>query len=82
MRDDRWNFCTAVGYEDEDGDELFDLTNDPEEEINVAQAYPEIVAANRTEVETVIGQPLPGRMIEVCDSAPGPMTVWLSKKLK
>ena len=82
VRDDRWNFCTAVGYEDEDGDELFDLTNDPEEEINVAQAHPEIVAAYRTEVEAVIGQPLPGRMIEVCDPAPGPMTVWLSKKLK
>ena len=31
VRDDRWNFCTSVGYKDEKGDELFDVRNDPEE---------------------------------------------------
>ena len=29
VRDDRWNFCTAVGYADEGGDELFNLDQRP-----------------------------------------------------
>ena len=82
VRDEKWNFCTSVGYEDENGDELFNLDNDPEETHNIAGHHPEIVAERRSDVEAVIGQPLPGRMIEICDPAPGPMAVWLSKKLK
>ncbi len=82
VRDDRWNFCTAVGYEDEAGDELFDLERDPEERHNVADMHPEIVSARRGDVEAVIGQPLPGRMAEVCDPAPAPMSHWLGQLLK
>ena len=82
VRDERWNFCTAVGYDDPDGDELFDLTDDPTEINNVAESYPAVVKACRAEVEGLLGQPLPGRMIEVCDPAPGPMTHWLQQKLR
>lgn len=82
VRDDRWNFCTAVGYEDEAGDELFDLETDPEERRNVAVLHPEIIADRRADVEAVIGQPLPGQMVEVCDAAPGPMSHWLGQLLK
>ena len=82
VRDDRWNFCTSVGYEDEEGDELFDLANDPEERRNVAGLHPDIVSARRGDVEAVIGQPLPGRMVEVCDPAPAPMTQWLEHRLR
>ena len=82
VRDARWNFCTAVGSEDEDGDELFDLSTDQDEVKNVAGDHPGVVAERRADVEAVIGQPLPGRMIEVCDPAPGPMMRWLEQKLK
>ena len=82
VRDEKWNFCTSVGYEDENGDELFDLDNDPEETHNIAGNQPEIVAERRSDVEAVIGQPLPGRMIEVCDPAPAPMSHWLQQKLR
>ncbi len=82
VRDDRWNFCTAVGYEDEAGDELFDLEIDPEERRNVAGLHPEIVSERRGDVEAVICQPLPGQMLEVCDEAPGPMSHWLGKLLQ
>jgi len=82
VRDDRWNFCTSVGYEDEEGDELFDLANDPEERRNVAGLHADIVSARRGDVEAVIGQPLPGRMVEVCDPAPAPMTQWLEHRLR
>ena len=82
VRDDRWNFCTAVGYEDEAGDELFDLETDPEERRNVAGLHPELVSERRGDVEAVIGQPLPGQMLEVCDEAPGPMSHWLGKLLQ
>ena len=60
MRDERWNFCTAVGYEDEEGDELFELSRDPEERDNVAADHPQVVAACRAELEALLGQPLPG----------------------
>ena len=82
VRDARWNFCTAVGYDDPDGDELFDLTDDPAEIRNVAREHPAVVKACRAEVEGLLGQPLPGRMIEVCDPADGPMTRWLQQKLR
>ena len=82
VRDERWNFCTAVGYDDPDGDELFDLADDPAEIHNVAENHPAVVKACRAEVEGLLGQPLPGRMIEVCDPAVGPMTQWLQQKLQ
>jgi arylsulfatase A-like enzyme len=82
VRDDRWNFCTAVGYEDEDGDELFDLSRDPEERDNVAADHPGVVAACRAELEALIGQPLPGTMVEHTGSQVGPMVEWLNRKLR
>ena len=82
VRDDRWNFCTAVGYEDEAGDELFDLSRDPDERHNVAADHPQVVAECRAEVEALIGQPLPGTMVEVSDPAAGPMVDWLNRKLR
>ena len=82
VRDEHWNFCTAVGYTDENGDELFDVVNDPEEIHNVARDHPMVVSECRAEVEGSLGQPLPGRLVEVCDPAPGPMTHWLQKKLR
>jgi len=82
VRDAQWNFCTPIGYQDENGDELFDLTIDTEEVHNVASQHPEVVAKYRSEVEGLLGQPLPGQLIEVCDPAPGPMTRWLQQKLR
>ena len=68
--------------DDPDGDELFDLAADPAEIHNVAENHPTVVKACRTEVEGLLGQPLPGRMIEVCDPAPAPMTQWLQQKFR
>ena len=82
VRDDRWNFCTAVGYADEGGDELFDLDHDPEEIHNVSADHPGVVAECRAEVEALIGQPLPGTMVEGSDPAAGPMVEWLNRKLR
>jgi len=81
VRDDHWNFCTSVGYQDENGDELFDVRSDSEEKVNVASDHPTIVAERRRDVEALIGQPLPGHFIEVCDPGQAPMTQWLQKKL-
>ena len=66
VRDNRWNFCTSVGYRDEKGDELFDIRKDPGEKFNVASEHPSVVAERRRDVEALIGQPLPGHFIEVC----------------
>ena len=66
----------------ENGDELFNVIDDPEERQNVASDYPAVVAERRAEVEGLLGQPLPGHLVEVCDPAPGPMTRWLSQKLR
>ena len=82
VRCDRWNFCTAVGYAAAQGDELFDLSNDPEERHNVVRDHPQVAAACRAEVEAVIGQPLPGTLVEVAGAAEGPMVTWLTRKLR
>ena len=82
VRDKQWNFCTSVGYEDENGDELFDLNTDSEEVHNVAIQHPDLVAIYRSEIESLLGQPLPGKLVEVCDPSSGPMVTWLEKKLQ
>ena len=82
VRDDRWNFCTAVGYEAGDGDELFDLSRDPEERANVAADHPGVVADRRAEVEALIGQPLPGTMADHTGTQVGPMVEWLNRRLR
>ncbi len=81
VRDNRWNFCTSVGYRDEKGDELFDIRNEPEEKVNVASEHPAVVAERRRDVEALLGQALPGHFIEICDPGHPPMTRWLQKKL-
>ena len=83
VRDDRWNYCTAVGYSADEADELFDIVSDPEERHNVVKEHPKVVAEFRAEVEALLGQPLPGRLIEIAnDPAPGPMAHWLEQKLR
>ena len=81
VRDNRWNFCTSVGYKDEKGDQLFDVRNDTEEKNNIVNDHPDIVSERRSDVEALIGQPLPGHFIEVCDPGHAPMRKWLQKKL-
>ena len=41
-----------------------------------------VVADCRAEVEALIGQPLPGTMVEVSDPAAGPMVEWLNRRLR
>ena len=67
---------------DENGDELFDLNTDSEEVHNVAIQHPDLVAIYRSEIESLLGQPLPGKLVEVCDPSSGPMVTWLEKKLQ
>ena len=49
--------------------------------MNVASDHPAVVAERRRDVEALIGQPLPGHFIEVCDPGHAPMTRWLQKRL-
>ena len=53
VRDKQW--CTSVGYEDENGDELFDLNTDSEEVHNVAIQHPDLAAIYRSEIESLLG---------------------------
>jgi arylsulfatase A-like enzyme len=82
VRDDRWNFCTSVGFEDEAGDELFDLSSDPEERHNVAGEHTRVVADCRAELEALIGQPLPGIGVEHTGVLEAPMVAWLNRRLR
>ena len=79
VRDDRWNFVISAGEEDPNP-ELYDLQADPDEVNNVYAQHPEVVADRQRQVEALIGQPLPGRMNEVCDPAPAPLGVYLAKR--
>lgn len=40
---------------------LYDLSNDPDENVNVAGAYPQVVAECRRQLEGLIGSPFPVR---------------------
>ena len=81
VRDNHWNFCTSVGYNDPNGDELFDVRNDPEEKVNVVSDHPTVVAERRRNVEALIGQPLPGHFIEVCDPGTCPDDAMASEEI-
>jgi len=81
VRDDEWNYVVAVGQED-DSPELYHLTEDPEEKRNVVSEHPQVVEKQRKRLEAVIGQPLPGRMAEICDEGPAPIGLYISKRLE
>ncbi len=81
VRDDQWNYSVSTGG-GELGERLFDLQADPGEETDVAAHHPDVLAARRSRVEAVLGQPLPGVHQEVCDrDAPAPLSVWLRPRL-
>ena len=67
-----WNYITAL---DDDGSEvLFDLGSDPEENIDVKDKHPQVVSELRRHIEALVGQPLPAKLIEVCDPEPAPIS--------
>lgn len=81
VRDKEWNFVATVGQEDNAFEqELYHLTEDPDENQNVIDQFPEIVALQRRRLEEVMGQPLPGRFNEVCDLVRGPIDTYLSRR--
>ncbi len=65
VRDDRWNYQVGTGFVDEEP-KLYDLPADPHEDTNVVDANPEVVALQRSRIEAVMRQPLPGYHEEVC----------------
>ncbi len=65
VRDDRWNFQTKTGQED-DAPALYDLSEDPNEDANVIADHPEVAEMQRRRVEAVMRRPLPGRHEEMC----------------
>ena len=79
VRDAKWNYVVAVGKQDENP-ELYDLAADPDEEHNVIDQHPGVVAGRRRHIEALIGQPLPGVMNEVCDPEPAPIGVYAQRR--
>lgn len=65
VRDDEWNYQVRTGQED-DAPALYHLTEDPNEDRNVVDEHPEVVARQRARVEAVMRQPLPGQHEEIC----------------
>ncbi len=62
VRNAAWNY--VVNYQDPTRDEqLFDLTRDPEERDNVAQAHPEVIVDLQKPLTELIGQ-LPARLTD------------------
>ena len=79
VRDKKWNYVTAVGRKEE-APELYDLAADPEEDHNVIAEHPDVVAEMRSHIETLIGEPLPGTMNEVCDPGSAPIGVYARQR--
>jgi arylsulfatase A-like enzyme len=72
VRDDEWNYVVSI-HEEDPTPELYHLLTDPAEEHNVIEDHPEVVARQRSRLEAVVGQPLPARLVEVCDPGPPPL---------
>ena len=81
VRDDDWAYIVTV-HEEDPAPELYDLHTDPGERHNVYDSHPEVVARHRARLEAVLGQPLPARFPEVCDPAPGPLTVYFTTRAR
>ena len=79
VRDDEWNYVVTV-HENDPHPELYHLPDDPDEEQNVHDQYPKVVARQRARLEAVLGQPLPAQLNEVCDPAPPPIYVFLHQR--
>lgn len=65
VRDDGWNYVVGVG-EPDPNPELYDLTTDPGERLNVHDQHPEVVAQRRQWLEAVLRQPVEAPQNEVC----------------
>jgi len=79
VRDGKWRY-TVMANDPGKLEELYDLAGDPEEERNVVAEHPDVVALQRSRIETVIGGPLPAQFIEVCDPAPSPMAQFIGAR--
>jgi arylsulfatase A-like enzyme len=79
-RDDRWSYTVPCGGDDVTGT-LYDLQQDPEEDRDMAAEHSGVVSLQRRRIERVMGQPLPGRFEEVCDTrAPSPYAAFLAAR--
>jgi arylsulfatase A-like enzyme len=73
VMDGEWLYSCPVGRED-DTEALFAL---PDEDENVVDEHPDVVATARKRIAEVVQQPLEGlRFNEVCDPAPAPYIRW------
>ena len=79
VRTDDWNFVHAVGREEHEP-ELYDLKTDPEETANVIADHPDVALELGREIEALTGQPLPGKLNEVCDDSSNPIADFLANK--
>ncbi|MBT7164897.1 MAG: sulfatase-like hydrolase/transferase [Victivallales bacterium] len=75
VRTPQWNYATpthALGQ-----DVLYDLANDPDENVDVKAEHPDLVKEFQREVEAILGQPLPAKLNEVCDPETFPMLKYM-----
>lgn len=77
VMDDAWLYYCPIGRDDTEP-ALFAL---PDEEHDLREVHPEVVAKQRARIEEVIDQPLDSvRFNEVCGPAPAPYQRWLSAR--
>jgi len=81
VRDDEWNYVVSV-HEEDPCPELYHLPSDPYEEQNVHDKHPCVVARQRKRLEAVVGQPIPAKLNEVCDSVRPPVYRFFQHRLQ
>ncbi|MFH1929202.1 MAG: hypothetical protein ABIK79_13670, partial [Chloroflexota bacterium] len=81
VRDDEWNYVVSV-HEEDPNPELYHLPSDPGEEHNVHGQHPDVVARQRKRLEAVVGQPIPAKLNEVCDSVHPPVYSFFQHRLQ
>ncbi len=79
--DKEWHLVHAAGREEENP-ELYNRIEDPEESSNVYDDNPGIASGLKSHIERVIGEPLPGQLIEMCDPAGPPIRSFMKNRPK
>ena len=71
VRDDEWLYQIMFGKEGAEP-RLFHTPHDPDEQHNVADRYPDVLARQRERLEALLGQPLPAKLPDRTVPSAGP----------
>jgi len=81
VRDKEWNYIVSP-QGDNPQEELYRLSEDKEENNNLASKHPDVIKKQKSRIEKFLGQTLPVEFNELCDSTTSSMPCWVYQQKK